>query len=153
MIVLGSLAEKLTVQVASSKAKEVMAESNGAVAEVLGQMARMIADESGADTTGVYATVHSAWTLKADEIRVEFLTAPSPDAKRAVAERYVAVLQSRDAADSALMGLRASLFELAAAHSRAAAGGTMDTAALIANVREQTAFFRALLTDLKPAKK
>ena len=149
---LGSLAEKLTAQVASGKAKDVMAESNATVAEVLGQMARMIADDSGADTTGVYATVHSAWTLRADEIRLEFLSAPSPDAKRAVAERYVAALQSRDAADSALMGLRASLFELAAAHSRAAAGGPMDTAALIANIREQTAFFKALLVDLKPAK-
>jgi hypothetical protein len=148
---LGSLGEKLTSTVASGKAKDVMAESDATVARILGQMSRMICDDSGARPTGVCATVNTVWTTKIDAIGVEFLRAQSADDKRSVATRYAAALQGRDTANAALMGFRASLSELAAAHSRAAAGGSMDTAALIANIREQTAFFKALLTDLKPA--
>jgi hypothetical protein len=149
---LGKLGAKLTSLAAGAKARDIMAEANPAVNEVLAQMARMIYDDSGGIASGVYPTVHADWTLRADEIRAEFLTAQSPDAKRSVATRYAATLEKRDAADSALLGLRASITELAAAHGRAALGAPMDTAALIGNVREQTAFVKGLLTDLKPAK-
>jgi len=114
-------------------------------------MARMINDDSGGKESGIYQTVHANWTLQADELRQEFLKAQTPADKRDVAARYAAVLEQRDAADAALLGLRRSILELAAAHSRAAGGGSMDTSALIANLREQTAFFKGLLTDLKPA--
>jgi len=148
---LGSLAEKLTASVASGKAKDVMAQSDATVATILGEMSKMICDDSGGKTTGVCDTVETAWGTNIVLIGNEFLRAQSADDKRSIAARYAAELQGRDAANAALAGFRASLSELAAAHSRAAAGGSMDTAALIANIREQTAFFKALLTDLKPA--
>jgi len=150
---LGKLGGKLASLAAAQSAKSIMGQTDKAVGEVLDQMARMINDDSGDKETGIYQTVHANWTLQADEVRAEFLRAQTPVDKRDVATRYAAVLEQRDAADSALLGLRRSILELAAAHSRAAAGGPIDTSALIANVREQTAFFKGLLTDLKPAKK
>ena len=150
---LGKLGEKLTSLAAGAKAKDIMAEANPAVNEVLAEMAKMIYDDSGGIESGVYPTVRTDWTQRADEIRInEFPTAQSADDKRSIATRYAATLEKRDAADSALLGLRASIMELAAAHARIAVGGPMDTASLIANIREQTAFFKSLLTDLKPAK-
>jgi hypothetical protein len=149
---LGKLGTKLASLAASQSAKSIMAETDKDVSEVLDQMARMINDDSGGKETGVYQTVHANWTLQADEIRTEFLRAQSPADKPKVAARYAAVLEQRDAADAALLGLRHSILELAAAHSRAAAGGPMDTSALIDNIREQIAFFKGLLGDLKPAK-
>ncbi len=149
---LGKLGAKLTSLAAGAKARDIMAEADPAVNEVLAQMARMIYDDSGGTSSGVYETVRADWTLRADEIRTEFLSTQSPDAKRDVATRYATTLEKRDAATSALLGLRASITELAAAHRRAAVGAPMDTAALIASIREQTAFFKGLLTDLKPAK-
>jgi len=148
---LGKLGAKLASVAAAKNAQSIMAQTDTAVSEVLDQMARMINDDSGGMETGVYQTVHANWTLQADELRLEFLKAQSPDAKRNVAARYAAVLEQRDAADSALLGLRRSILELAASHSRSAAGGPMDTSALIASMREQTAFVKGLLTDLKPA--
>ena len=148
---LGKLGAKLASLAAAQSAKTIMAQTNSSVTEVLDQMARMINDDSGGKETGIYQTVHANWTLQADAIRTEFLRAQTPADKQNVATRYAAVLEQRDAADAALLGLRASILELAAAHSRAAAGGSMDTSALIANIREQTAFFKGLLTDLKPA--
>ena len=149
---LGKLGAKLASLAATQSAKNIMAQTDNAVTEVLNQMARMINDDSGGMETGIYQTVHANWTLQADEIGVEFRRAQTPADKRNVATRYAAVLEQRDAADAALLGLRASILELAAAHSRAAAGGSIDTSALIANIREQTAFFKGLLTDVKPAK-
>jgi hypothetical protein len=150
---LGMLGTKLASLAATQSAKSIMAQTDRSVNEVLGQMARMINDDSGDKETGIYQTVHTNWTQKADDIRTkEFLRAQTPAEKQSVAAQYAAVLEQRDAADAALLGLRTSLLELGAAHSRSAAGGTMDTSALIANIREQTAFFKGLLTDVKPAK-
>lgn len=154
---LGSALNKLGTKLASVAAEEnartIMAQTNGAVNDVLNQMANMISDDSDGKATGVFHSVHANWTLRADEVRtVEFLAASTPAEKQRIAARYATMLEQRDAADSALLGLRLSLLELAVAHSRAAAGGPMDTSALIGSVREQTAFFKALLTDLKPAK-
>jgi hypothetical protein len=148
----GKLGAKLVSLTAGQNAKTIMAQTNGAVNDVLDHMARMINDESGGQVSGIYPTVHTNGTKKADDVRGEFLKAKTPEEKRDVATRYVAALEERDAADAALLSLRASILELAAAHSRAAAGGPMDTSALIANIREQTAFFKEVLTDLKPAK-
>ena len=148
---LGKLGAKLASLAAGQGAKSIMAQTDEAVSQVLDQMARMINDDSKGKETGVYQTVHANWTLQADEVRSEFLSAQTPADKRNAAARYAAVLEQRDAADAALLTLRRSILELATAHSRAAAGGSMDTSALIASIREQTAFLKGLLTDLKPA--
>jgi hypothetical protein len=150
---LGKLGAKLASLAAMQSAKNIMAQTDNAVSDVLNQMARMINDDSGGMETGIYQTVHTNWTLQADVVRKqEFPRAQTPAEKQNVAARYASVLEQRDAADAALLALRASILELAAAHSRAAAGGPMDTSALIASIREQTAFFKGLLTDVKPAK-
>jgi hypothetical protein len=148
---LGKLAGKLASVAAARSAKTIMAEADEPIGEVLDQMARMINDDTGGAVSGVYQTVHSHWTLQADEVRVEFLRAP-PAEKRNVAARYAGVLERRDASDAALVSLRRSLLELRVAHARAAAGGAHDTSALIANVHEQIRFLKDLLADLKPAK-
>jgi hypothetical protein len=149
---LGKLGAKLATVAAGQSAKSVMAQTDGAVREVLDQMARMLNDDSSGMEAGVYQTVHANWTLQADEIRTAFLSATAPAEKRELAARYAAALEQRDAAGAVLLGLRRSILDLAAAHGRAAAGGPMDTAALIAGIREQTAFIKGLLVDLKPAK-
>jgi hypothetical protein len=102
--------------------------------------------------TGIYHTVHTNWQTQGRDITTDFLEAKSPAAKQDVATRYASLLAQRDAGEAALLGLRRSLLELAAEHSRAAAGGAMDTSILIASVREQIAFLKDLLADLKPAK-
>jgi hypothetical protein len=149
---LNKLGTKIASLSAGQSAKTIMAQADPAVNDVLNQMAKMIDDDSSGVQSGVYQTVHASWTVKADEIRVEFLRAPASE-KRNVAAKYATTLEQRDAAEAAILGLKQSLLELAAAHSRAAAGGSMDTGALIANIREQTAFFKSLLNDLKPVKK
>jgi hypothetical protein len=136
---LGKLAAKLASLSAGQSAKDIMRAADGDVSEVLMQMAKMINDDSSGRETGVYQTVYANWTLQADELRLAF---PA---------RYAAVLAQRDAGAAGLLSLRRSLLELAAAHSKAAAGGSMDTSGLIASIREQVAFFKDLLTDLKPA--
>jgi hypothetical protein len=148
----GKLGAKIASIAAGQSAKTIMAETDSAVGEVLGQMAKMIRDDSGGLDTGIYQTVHANWQTQGGEIRADFLEARSPAEKRNVATRYASLLAQRDAGEAALLGLRRSLLELAAAHSKAAAGGAMDTSALIANVREQIAFLKDLLADLKPAK-
>lgn len=150
---LGKLGAKLASVTATRSAKDIMAQTDSAVSETLGQMARMINDDSGGKESGIYQTVYTNWTTQANEIRgVDFLSAQTPADKRNVAARYAAVLDQRAIAAAALLSLRRSLLDLAAAHSRAAAGGPMDTSVLIANVHEQTAFLKSLLADLKPAK-
>lgn len=150
---LGTLAAKVASLAAGESAKNIMVQTDGAVNGVLEQMAKMLSDDSGDEVTGVYASLDAIWTTKADAIRADFLDAKTPTNRRSVATQYATVLEQRDASEAALLGLRASLLELGVAHTRAAAGGPMDTSALIANIREQTAFFKSLLTDLKPAKK
>jgi hypothetical protein len=149
---LGKLGAKLASLSAAQSAQSVMAQTNSAITEVLDQMARMINDDSSGMETGILQTVHADWTSRAADVRAAFLDAKTPADKRDLAAQYAALLEKRDAADAALLGLRGALLELAVAHSRAAAGGSMDTSALIASIREQTAFFKGLLQDLKPAK-
>lgn len=150
---LGKLGAKLASAYAARSAQSIMAQTDPAVSDVLNQMARMINDDSAGMETGVFQTVHANWTTQADKIRtVEFLQARTSEARREVAQRYVAVLERREASDAALLGLRRSLLELAASHSRIAAGGPMDTSVLIADIREQIAFVKDLLADLEPAK-
>lgn len=148
---LGNLGAKVASLAAAHSAPEIMAQADPAVNSVLDQMARMIYDDSGGMQSGVYYTVHANWTTQADEVRTEFLSAGTLADKQRIAEQYAAVLAKRDAADAALRGLRSSLLELATTHRRTAAGGPMDTSALIASIREHTEFFKNLLADLKPA--
>jgi hypothetical protein len=147
----GKLGAAIANASAARSAQSIMAQTDPAVAEVLEQMARMISDDSGGMETGIIPTVHTAWTLRVGAAGNEFLRAQNASDKRAVAARYAELLGQRDAADETLLSLRRSLLDLAAAHHRAAAGGSMDTSALIASIREQIAFARALLADLKPA--
>ncbi len=148
---MGRLAAALVSAAASSSAQSIMREADPAVGEVLDQMASTLIDPSGETETGVGPTLHAAWTLQADEARTEFLSAQSPDEKRAVAARYAELLEKRDASVAAVTDLRRSLLELRAAHQRAALGGAMDTGALVASIREQIAFLRALFADLSPS--
>ena len=127
-------------------------QTDGAVNGVLSQMALMIYDDSGGLESGVSQTVQANWMVQAAEVKVAFPPTGTPAEKRSVATQYAVILERRDASEITLVTLKASLLELGAAHSRAAAGGPMDMSALIANLREQTAFLKDLLTDLKPAK-
>lgn len=145
---LGSLATKLAAQSAGRHAREIMVETDPAVGDVLNQMAEMLGDDATAPTSAVRATVHANWTTQAAEFRAEFLK-PGAD-KLKVAGQYASMLDKRDAADIALLGLRRSLLQLRVAHGKAAAG-EMDASATIANVREQILFVKSLVAGLKPA--
>lgn len=149
---LEKLGTKLTSVAAGQSAKNIMVQADESVSGVLNQMARMINDDSGGSKSGVYQTVHANWTLKADEIRAKFLRAQTAADKEAIASQYATTLAQRDAADTGLLSLRRSLLDLAAAHSRMAAGGSMDATAVIASIREQTAFFKDLIADLRSTK-
>jgi len=148
---LGTLATRLTAVAAGRKASEVMAQTDGAVSDVLMQMAKMVYDDSAGTTSGVYVTVQADWMTQADEVRAQYLRATTSDEKRRIAVQFADTLQQRDAALSSILGVRAAIDGLAATHHLAAAGGPIDTAAQIARIREQTAFFRTLLADLEPA--
>lgn len=149
----GKVGAKIASIAAGRNAQSIMAETDPAIREVTEHMAKMIGDSHGGEEIGVIGTVQSAWMVKADEIRTaSFLNAKSPAEKQSVASNYAAALDQRDASIAALRNLKSSIQELASSHTRAAAGGSLDTGAMIANIREQIAFFRDLIKDLKPAK-
>jgi hypothetical protein len=148
---IGRLGTKLASVAAARDAATVMRETDPQVHDVLNEMAKMIYDDTKGMETGILLTVRANWTEQSAALAPSFLDAKSPAEKQEIARRYAALLAQREASDTAFLSLRRSLLELAAAHSRAAAGGSMDTSAVIADIRDQTAFLRALLADLKPA--
>jgi len=150
---LGKLASKIAAAEASSKAKEIMQHTDPEIADLLGQMAKMIDDSKDGTGIGILATVHAHWMLTTDQTRAGFLKASSPEDKQEVASRFASQLAERDASEESLRSLKGSLLELATAHNTAANGGSPDTSALISRVRDQIAFLKDLMSDLKPANK
>jgi hypothetical protein len=77
-----------------------------------------LADAIGAsNSSGLRQVVRNHWTLRLSDARAQFRTTDSAAARRPLAEKYVAMLEQRDAQDRQLAMLRSSYLALADAHS------------------------------------
>jgi hypothetical protein len=98
----------------------------------------------GADRSeGVRSTVFNTWETMLAQTRADFLRANGKDEKRAVVQRFVGMLDQRDAQDASLGALRRSLGLLAATHAELAAGRNDGAQGLIDLVQREYVAYRA----------
>lgn len=138
---IGHLGNIIVQQAANAKALEVARTADPAVRNVLGHMADMVGSDHA---SGLRGTMWSNWTTKSTGHQVRFL-APGAD-KRKVAAEYAQALDSRQAHDTSLAALRASLLDLADLHTAAAQGRTADAETIVATLRQEVAFARQLVS-------
>ena len=150
---LGDLATRIASQKASKDAKAIMRRADPAVRAVLDDMARMLLDDSGNETTGIAVTADAEWTVQAAALRASFLRAISRADKESIASQYVDLLDKQESTQAAILALKHSIRELAAAHGRAAAPGPGGVEKTVAYLRDQARFATKLLSDVKPASK
>ncbi len=91
----------------------------------------------------IRGTVRTSWNQLRDERSLDFRRDQGADARRAVVEDYVAILDKRDAQDRSLAALRRSLGLLASAHSALAAGRPGGAGAILDLVQREYALWRA----------
>jgi hypothetical protein len=110
---------------AEHKATEVMRRADPAFNAVMAAMADAIGADDSANLRG---TVRANWESSIAHLRVAYAAIPpdQPDARRAVANQFIAMLDQRDATDANLAQLRTSLIALGEAHAAAARGSGGD---------------------------
>jgi hypothetical protein len=130
---------------ARRKALELACEADPSIRVVLLQMAGMI----GCDQTtgGVRTTMWTNCTLRADQLRGDFLAARAN--KRKVAATYATAIESRQASDAALCALRRALLDLADVHTAMAQGRSADAAEVIQFMRQEVAYAKELLDSTR----
>ena len=126
---------------AERDALAIMREADPAVREALTLMADAVRDP-------VRVAVNANWRTALAQAGVEdwspAVAANDPRAKLAAAERFLELIEKRDAQLAAVDGLRQSLLLLADAHSEAAKGAPADAAALIARADRHVSEAKAL---------
>lgn len=130
---------------ARRKALEVARESDSSVRDVLLQMANMIGSDQA--TGGLRTTVWSNWTMRANQIRVDFL-APGAN-KRKVATMYATAIESRQTSDVVLSTLRRALLDLADLHTAIAQGRSADASEIILFIRQEISYAKQLLESAR----
>jgi hypothetical protein len=146
---IGRLGAAIAGAAARAEAAEIMRATDPDVSAMLDEMRRMIRDQQDGVEIGVAAVVRATWTDNANEKRVEFLAAPTPDDRLRIAGEYAALLDQRGAADGMLRDVERSLEALAASHGKAAQGSPADLSALVATLREQTLLAQSIVADLR----
>jgi hypothetical protein len=126
---------------ARRKALEIAREADPSVRAVLLQMANMIGRDH--TTGGLRTTIWSNWTIRANQIRVDFL---APGAKkRKVAAMYATAIENRQTSDIALGTLRMALLNLADLHTAVAQGRSADASEIILFMRQEVTYAKQLL--------
>ncbi len=149
---IGKLGSAIAAAAARAEAAQIMRETDADVTALLDAMSKLIGDQEGGEEIGVLAVVRAAWTDRANEKRIQFLSAPNADAKLRIAREYAELLDKRSAADRVLRDLKRSLESLAASHTAAAQGNPSDLSSLIAMLGEQTRLAQSLVDDLRRPK-
>ncbi len=148
----GELSKLIVNAQANKEALRLMRQADPHVRNVLTHMASMIGDDPTVALTGqasdvsepdrqvvggVRLTVWSNRTAHASLQRTAFLDPQNAGKKRSIAAAYADALAARDAADSALAGLRLSLLNLADVHTASSQGRQADAASIIAFLRHE----------------
>jgi hypothetical protein len=117
--VAGALERARAVKQASEVAKATDNEIRGiftALADAIGLSA----------SSGLRGTVRANWNQQLIMITQDFLNAGSPEKRKPIVEKYVDLLNRRDAQDEQLAALRRTYLALADAHSALAKGNETD---------------------------
>jgi len=139
------IGELIVGAAARRKALEVAREADPSVRAVLLQMANMIGSDQV--TAGLRTTIWSNWTMRANEIRAEFL---EPGAnKRQVAAMYAMAIEGRQTSDVALSALRRALLDLADLHTAVAQGRSADASDIILSIHKEIVYAKQLLESAR----
>ena len=131
----------------TASARKIARATDPQIQQVFTLMAEAIGDSHA--TAGLRATAYAFFQDKARDLKPDFLTAKTPDAKRQIILNYSDILQKRDAQDQALTSLRRSLLALADAHHALAQGNNPSLKASVGVVMDEVARTRDLYDAFK----
>lgn len=122
---------------AQRQAGRILQQTDPSVQQLLATMAEAIGDSNA---EGLRGTVFSNWNTSFDGVRRAYATAATQhreQEQRKLIGEYLGALDRRDAQLRALANLRASIMNLAAAHSAAAKGAPVTVSTLIAQIEQR----------------
>ena len=122
---------------AQQQARRVLVQTDPSVQQLLSDMAEALGDNN---SEGLRGTIFSNWNTSLDGVRRAYALAATQhreqEQRKLIAE-YLGALDRRDAQLRSLSNLRASIVNLAAAHSAAAKGAPLTVGTLIAQIEQR----------------
>ena len=107
----------------AAQASVIAAKADPQIRQILATLAEAIGANS---ESGMRQKIGDHWKLHLSDLRREFRTATTPEQRKAIIEKYIALLDQRDAQDRQLAMLRDSYLTLADAHTAFARGSESD---------------------------
>jgi hypothetical protein len=131
-------------------AVEIMREADPAIQDIFSTMSFAVGSNH---EEGIRNTVWSAWTTELAKPQVEFLRAGNNlQMKRQIAEKYLNILNERNAHDQLLSSLRLSFLSLGGAHAAMARGDRLNASGYIQIVQDEYKGFRKEIDRLREAR-
>jgi hypothetical protein len=131
-------------------AVEIMREADPAIQDIFSTMSFAVGSNH---EEGIRNTVWSAWTTELAKFQVEFLRAGNNlQMKRQIAEKYLNILNERNAHDQLLSSLRLSFLSLGGAHAAMARGDRLNASGYIQIVQDEYKGFRKEIDRLREAR-
>ncbi len=124
-------------------ALKIMREANPAIQEIFSKMSIAIGSNH---EEGIRLTVWTSWTTELSRLQVEFKKAGNNlKKKRQIAEKYLNILNERDAHDQLLSSLRISLLSLGSTHAAMARGDKLNASGYIQIVQDE---YKGILKEI-----
>ena len=131
-------------------ALEIMREADPAIKDIFSTMSSAVGSNH---EEGVRNTVWTSWTTELSKLQVEFLrVGDNLQMKRKVAEKYLNMLNEREAHDLLLSSLRLSFLSLGGAHAAIARGDRLNASGYIQIVQDEYRGFRKEIDRLRDAR-
>lgn len=132
-------------------ALEIMRETDPAIQDIFNTMSSAI---GSTHEEGIRNTVRTSWTTQLGGLQVEFLRAgDNLKKKHQVAEKFLNMLNERDANDQLLSSLRISLLSLGNAHAAMAKGERLRASGYIQIVQDEYRGIRKEIDRLRETRK